>query len=197
MYYEKIKRLDLEDIDNMTVSELQDVLRSGKQTLQKRRDQFDRSGQYSPAFEKFDPDDIITRGRKSLLKARAKEVVEKLNEQTTTRAGAREWKRNVKSALGLRDRRISDKQLKDIWEAFDKLREEYPNMEHILGSTPAVRIVSDIRIGSVDDMLGQMHDKLKEVAEYANRTLLTERQFDMLMGRRTGGDLPSSDFIEE
>lgn len=184
MYYEKIKRLDIEDIDNMTVSELQDVLRSGKQTLQKRKEQFDRTGQYSPAFDKFNPDDIKTRGRKNVLKNQAKEVVEKLNEQTTTRAGAREWKRNVKAAMGKEGKRISESQMRDLWRAFDKFREDHKNLDHELGSPKAVRLMQNVKIGSEADMISQLNDFAKEAMENARGTELTDREYNMLSGNR-------------
>ena len=182
MYYEKIKRLDLEDIDKMTVSELQDVLRSGKDTLIKRKNQFKRSGQYSPAFEKFKPEEIQTKGRKKVLKAQVKEVVEKLNEQTTTREGARTWKRNVKAAMGIN--RISEDDLREIWKAFDKFKEDNKNIEHDLGSSKTVRLMKEVKIDTQDDMIAQLESFAKEALEYARNTKLTQREYDMLSGKR-------------
>lgn len=183
MYYNKIKKLDINDIENMSASQLRDVVSSGKQALMERQEQFTKTKTYSPAFEKFDPKALRTSGRKSSLQAQAKLVVEKLNDQTTTRAGYREWKRNVKEAMGLTGKRISEKKMRDIWEAFDKFKEKNPNVENIIGSADAVKMMSEVTYGSVDDMISQLENIAREWVQTEYDDELDDEQFYILMGR--------------
>ena len=188
MYYKKIKELDVSDITKMTNAELKNVIQTGKEVLTERLEQFERTKISSPAFYKFDPKALRTSGRKSTLQAQAKLVVEKLNDQTITRAGYREWKRNVKEAMGLTGKRISEQKMKDIWEAFDKFKENNPNLEFVLKSPDTVKMTSELKYDTVDNMIEQLEQYNKKLVDDKYGYELSDDEYAKIMGKKKKDD---------
>lgn len=179
---QKIKKLDIDDVSNMTVKELRDIIRTGKSYFTGKQEMFARKGEESPAFATWSPKSLSTTGRKTTLAAQAKQVIAKANDKTVTQRGFESWKRDVKSKFGLEGKRLSQEKYNKFLEAYNKFKELNPNAEHQLGegSPPEEINYADIKIGDVDDMVAQMTEQYRNILNAREERELSDEDFEIL-----------------
>ena len=145
MTLNEIQNLTGPDLDRLSKTELQKIVQYNKQVLIKRyKAQKSKMGEVAPIYkDKGNPYRIKTTNltRNKLIEA-VKTTTSTTKAQTSTVSGFKQWIKHQEKALG--EKYLTEKQLKKIWDLYDKLEELHPDLFSKVAYKKILKQITDI-----------------------------------------------------
>ena len=138
-----LKSLSGRDIYNMSDKEIKTLAKAGKQILMERYEKQKTTTGVAPIWRGNNPYKMKTvkSGRESDIRTLMREI-QLLSDKTTTTRGYQTWLNRQMNFLDVGE--LSESQIKKIWDAYDKINEEYKGFKYAIDYHTIVRTIASM-----------------------------------------------------
>lgn len=200
-----IQSVSMADLKYIPDAELEGLLAKGKQILLARQRAQKAAGIKAPIWKDASPYKIKTKYRvprsaseaaknaaRVAMENEFKEVVAKLNAQTTTIKGYKQWVKRQERAMRGRasgtEKYFTESEIKKAWAIYEKFKELHPTLVDKFGSKKSIREVYKLlnanpkiakfdKKGNVIVDIDILEKEMKERAEAINKVEYTDQQW--------------------
>mgnify|MGYP003291039888 CR=1 FL=1 len=164
MKLQDIQNLTISDIDKMSRSELESILKYQKRILMNRYKSQKSSGEVAPVFKgSNNPYRLKTTNlSKNQQVAQFKKMSRLTTAKTTTLSGYKSWKKKQTKVFKTE---LTQKQSKKVWDLYDRLQEVHPALTSIIDYKKIIKQITSI-VENKKRVTFDMVDKtMKKLAE--------------------------------